>query len=261
MTVLQQAFLLGLLGAYCWLDWCVGFLYCNRPIVLCPLVGLIMGDLQTGLLLGAVLETYFLGTVVIGGYQAPDAGVSSILAAAFAIHSGMDTDAALLLAVPIAVIMTSLQNVLWAGFSFTSKIVDRYAEKGSSRGVYGIMFLEMFLNTLLKFLVVFFAWLYGNAAVEAFIAKIPPVILNGMTVSGGVLPAIGLAILVSMIMNKKNAPYFFLGFAAVGYFGISTIGVAVLSIILILLKFDFGEMIRKFKNTNLEVAEVSDDDF
>jgi fructoselysine and glucoselysine-specific PTS system IIC component len=261
MTTLQQALLLGLLGAYCWLDWCVGFLYCNRPIVLAPLVGLIMGDLQTGLLLGAVLETYFLGTVVIGGYQAPDAGVSSILATAFAINSGMDTDAALLLAVPIAVIMTSLQNVLWASFSFTSKIADRYAEKGEERGVYGIMFLEMFLNTMLKFCVVFFAWLYGNAAVEAFINQLPPVVLNGMAISGGVLPAIGLAILVSMIMNKKNAPYFFLGFAAVGFFGISTIGVAVLGVILILLKFDFSDMIQKFKSSDLQGTEVASDDF
>ncbi len=149
MTVLQQAFLLGLLGAYCWLElvcWFSLLQQTNCPLSSC---GTYYGGPSNRSFARSCSRNLFLGTVVIGGYQAPDAGVSSILAAAFAIHSGMDTDAALLLAVPIAVIMTSLQNVLWAGFSFTSKMADRYAEKGSSRGVYGIMFLEMFLNTLL----------------------------------------------------------------------------------------------------------------
>lgn len=262
MSVFYQALLLGALGAYCWLDWCVGFLYLNRPIVLCPLVGLILGDVQMGLTLGAVLETYFLGTVVIGGYQAPDAGVSSILAAAFAIHSGMDADAALLLAVPIAVVMTSLQNVLWAGYSFTSKIADNYAAKGNARGIYGIMFLEMAGNTLLKFLVVFCAWLYGSEAVTALLTKIPDVILTGMATAGGILPAIGLAILVSMIMNKSNFAYFLLGFLLVAYFGMPTIGIAVLGVIIILVKFDFKAVARNFRNADAVAAgEEDNDDF
>ncbi len=262
MSVLQQALLLGLLGAYCWLDWCVGFLYLNRPIVLCPLVGLIMGDVQMGLALGAVLETYFLGTVVIGGYQAPDAGVSSILAAAFAIHNGMDADAALLLAVPIAVVMTSLQNVLWAGYSFTSKIADNYAAKGNAKGVYGIMFLEMIGNTLLKFFVVFFAWIYGSEAVSALLTKIPDVILSGMATAGGILPAIGLAILVSMIMNKSNFAYFLLGFVLVAYLGIPTIGIAILGVIIILVKYDFKAIAKSFKSSDaVTVSEVDSDDF
>ena len=50
MSTFTQAVLLGLLGAYCHIDWSVGSLYLNRPIVLAPLVGLIFGDLQAGLL-------------------------------------------------------------------------------------------------------------------------------------------------------------------------------------------------------------------
>ena len=56
MSTFTQAVLLGLLGAYCHIDWSVGSLYLNRPIVLAPLVGLIFGYLQAGLLLGATLD-------------------------------------------------------------------------------------------------------------------------------------------------------------------------------------------------------------
>lgn len=241
MSLFAQAFLLGLLGAYCHLDWAVGSLYLNRPIVLAPLVGLILGDLQSGLVLGAVLEALFLGSVTIGTYIAPDAGISSILATAFAISSGLDMEAALLLAVPIAVIATSLQNVLWALFSFTSKIADDYAAKANEKGVYMVMWFECFLNSLLKFLMVFLAWLYGSTSVVTIIGMIPEVILNGMATAGGVLPAIGLAMLASTIMNGKNFIYLLLGYIGAAYLKLPTIALACIGIIIVLVKFDFGD--------------------
>lgn len=259
MSHLTQALLLGLLGGYCHFDWWIGCPYLNRPIILAPLAGAIMGDFQTGLYLGAILETYFLGNVVIGGYQAPDAGVSSILATAFTISANLDTNAALLLAVPIAVLTTSLQDILWALYSFTSKIADRFAEKGNDRGVYTVMFLEGIGNILLKFAIVFFAWLYGSDAVVSLIARIPEAVMAGMANAGGILPAIGMSILMSMIMNKRNIPYFFLGFMLVAFFNLPTIAIAILGIILILLKFDFSSIRRSLQSDGSVVAAGEDD--
>jgi len=45
--MLVQAILVGLVGAFGCLDYQLGTLYAFRPIVLCPLVGLVLGDLQT----------------------------------------------------------------------------------------------------------------------------------------------------------------------------------------------------------------------
>ncbi|HPX32484.1 MAG TPA: PTS sugar transporter subunit IIC [Erysipelotrichaceae bacterium] len=265
MSHLTQAILLGLLGGYCHFDWWIGCPYLNRPIILAPLAGAIMGDFQTGLYLGAILESYFLGNVVIGGYQAPDAGVSSILATAFTISAGLDTNAALLLAVPIAVITTSLQDILWALYSFSSKIADKYAEEGNDKGVYLVMFLEGIGNILLKFLIVFLAWMYGSETVVALVNKIPEPIMNGMANAGGVLPAIGMAILISMIMNKNNAPYFFLGFILVAFFNMPTIGIAVLGMIIIYLRFDLGSIAQSLRTgdvaTAVAGAEEDEDDF
>lgn len=264
MSTLLQAFLLGLLGAYCHIDWCIGSLYLNRPIVLSPLVGLILGDLNAGLLLGASLEAFFLGSVTIGSYISPDAGISSILATAIVITSGLDTQTALLLAVPIAVLATSLQNVLWAMFSFTSKIADNYAEKGDEKGIYRVMWFEGTLNILLKFSMVFFAWLYGSDAVVDLIQKIPDVITDGMAVAGGVLPAIGMAMLVSTMMNKKNFIYLLLGYIGAAYLGLPTIALALIGMIIVLAKFDFGEIKNVLSNASAggdSGKEVDDNDF
>ncbi|HPX32891.1 MAG TPA: PTS sugar transporter subunit IIC [Erysipelotrichaceae bacterium] len=230
-------------------------------MVLAPLVGIILGNPTTGLLLGAELEALFLGSVTIGTYIAPDAGISSILATAFAIHAGMDTQAALLLAVPIAVLATSLQNVLWAGYSFTSKIADDYAAKGDEKGVYRVMWFEGILNALLKFLMVFLAWIYGSDSVVAIINKIPAVILNGMATAGGVLPAIGLAMLASTMMNKNNVIYLLLGYIGAAYLKLPTIALALIGIIIVVVKFDFSDFKNVLTESSVAGKEVDDNEF
>lgn len=225
------------------------------------MVGIILGNPTTGLLLGAELEALFLGSVTIGTYIAPDAGISSILATAFAIHAGMDTQAALLLAVPIAVLATSLQNVLWAGYSFTSKIADDYAAKGDEKGVYRVMWFEGILNALLKFLMVFLAWIYGSDSVVAIINKIPAVILNGMATAGGVLPAIGLAMLASTMMNKNNVIYLLLGYIGAAYLKLPTIALALIGIIIVVVKFDFSDFKNVLTESSVAGKEVDDNEF
>src|SRR5699024_12270586 len=66
----------------------LGFSMLGRPIVIGPLVGLLLGDVQTGLMLGASLETIFMGVVNIGGSMAAEPGLASALAVTFAINMG-----------------------------------------------------------------------------------------------------------------------------------------------------------------------------
>lgn len=43
-----------------------GMAMLSRPIVVAPLAGLLLGDVQTGLIVGASLESIFMGVVNIG---------------------------------------------------------------------------------------------------------------------------------------------------------------------------------------------------
>lgn len=72
----------------------LGTLCAFRPIVVCPLLGLILGDLQTGLALGASIEALFMGSVSIGAYIPPDATSAGVLCTAYVILHGLDTEVA-----------------------------------------------------------------------------------------------------------------------------------------------------------------------
>ena len=96
---------------YCLVFWAVsvfgtsrvfGMCMLDRPLVLGPLVGLILGDLQTGIIIGASLELVMMGVVGIGSATPPDTVSGSILATVFAISAKLDVSAAVALALPIA---------------------------------------------------------------------------------------------------------------------------------------------------------------
>ena len=85
-----QAVLLGLLGGLgIWDSRMFGILMCDRPLVLGPLVGLILGDFTTGIIIGASLELVMMGVVGIGSATPPDTVSGTILATAFATRRPM----------------------------------------------------------------------------------------------------------------------------------------------------------------------------
>lgn len=80
------ALLLGLVGVFCILDSRIlGRMNFERPLITCTIVGALLGDLQTGLTLGASIELMSLGIVNIGAAAPPDMNMAAIICAAFAI--------------------------------------------------------------------------------------------------------------------------------------------------------------------------------
>lgn len=93
-------------------EWALGTSYFQRPIVLGPLVGLIMGDLQAGIVMGATLELAMIGAVSIGAYNPPDLIAGTILGVSLAIQSGANASAALTLGIPIATLLLAANTAI-----------------------------------------------------------------------------------------------------------------------------------------------------
>ncbi|MFW2503802.1 PTS sugar transporter subunit IIC, partial [Clostridium diolis] len=53
----------------------------HRPIIACTLVGLVLGDIKTGIILGGTLEMLSLGWMNVGAAMAPDAALASVISA------------------------------------------------------------------------------------------------------------------------------------------------------------------------------------
>lgn len=237
--MLVQSILIGLIAALGALDWQLGTLYAFRPIVLCPLVGLVLGDLQTGLAIAASLELLFMGSISIGAYVPPNETVGGVLACAFAISIGESTEAAIALAMPIAVLTLSLKNMIHALDPFFVDMAERFAAKGNLKGVYAIHFLlGNLIGCALYFVLCATAFYMGVDAVKGLLDMVPEFVINGFGVAANILPAMGFAMLGRLVLNKQVMPYFFLGFLITSYAGVPVLGVAVAAIIIAVVKFD-----------------------
>ena len=70
-----------------------------QPIVTGAVIGLILGDLNTGLLVGGTYQLMTIGNMPIGGAQPPNAVIGGIMAAILAIATGLEPNAAVGLAI------------------------------------------------------------------------------------------------------------------------------------------------------------------
>ena len=195
-----------------------GFTMLNRPIVIGPLVGLFLGDLSTGVTVGAALEAVFMGVVNIGGASAAEPGIATAVGTAFAIMMGKGSEVALTLALPIGILF--------------AKTFDRLAQEGKQKQITALHYGLWAVNWALYSLVAFFGILFGSEAVSAFLEWIPDVVMNGLTVCGGLLPAVGMAMLMKMLWDKKICMFFFLGFICVAYLELPLVALAVLGVII-----------------------------
>ena len=81
-------------------------------------------------------------------------------------------------------------------------------------------------------LIPFFAVWLGSDVVQTILQSIPKVIMNGLTVAGNMLPAVGMAMLLQMLWDKKIGIYFIFGFVAVAYLKLPLIAIAVLGVVI-----------------------------
>ena len=65
-----------------------------QPIVSGAVIGAILGDLPTGLIVGGTYQLMTIGNMPVGGAQPPNAVIGGVMATVFAISSHLDTTAA-----------------------------------------------------------------------------------------------------------------------------------------------------------------------
>lgn len=255
-----QAFLLGLIAFFGKCDLATGTNMIQRPIVLGTLVGLVLGDLQQGIIIGATLELFFLGAVSVGAYIPPNVIVGGVLGTAFAISLGQGTEVAVTLAFPIALLAVAFDNVIFSLVRpLFGKLADRFAEEGNTRAICIIHLGVGFLTCTILGTLTFLGFSVGSEKMQVVLNMIPSVITDGLSIATGLLPAVGFALLAQMIMNKNVVPYFFLGFVLSAFLKVPVIGIAIIGLIIIFTKLDFSGKNQVATETSAKGDE--DDDF
>lgn len=217
----------------------IGYMHCywgstmnNRPIIVAPLVGLALGDLTTGIMVGATLELIFLGAVPIGASNPPDITSGAIIGTSFVILTGQEVGAAVALAVPVATLVLLFDNLqMMFVLTWATHMADKYAKLGDYKKVEWVARIAGIGNKVVLSLVVGIAFYLGVPVIKDVLAVIPQFIIDGMDVAAGILPAVGFAMLARMIVTKELSPYLLAGFLMAAYLSMPVFGVALAGLV------------------------------
>ncbi|WP_270789538.1 PTS mannose/fructose/sorbose/N-acetylgalactosamine transporter subunit IIC [Enterococcus diestrammenae] len=199
-----------------------------QPVTAGFITGLILGDVTTGLFIGGTLQLLSLGISNFGGASIPDYQTASIVATFITITTGQEASVGISIGIPVALLMVQLDVVrntigIW---------MVHQAEAGVKKGNYGavtkMQMFGVFLTAATTGIPVALAVIFGPSLINTVLAHTPEWLTNGLTVAGGLLPAVGIGLLLRYLPAKEYFSYLVIGFVLSVYLNVPLLGVALI---------------------------------
>jgi mannose PTS system EIIC component len=214
----------------------------GRPLVAGLVVGLILGDVQTGIIIGAAIQVIYIALVTPGGTVSADVRAVSYIGIPLAICAvkgmGLDpsTTQAQAMAAALGAAVGTLGTVLFYGTATMNLIWQHIGWKAVERGDFGKLYLvDMGLpwisHILFSFMPTFIIAMAGAGMVDVMKAYLPMdgIAMKTLFTVGSLLPAVGVAILLKQVVKKPlDFITFFFGFTLAACLGMNLIASAII---------------------------------
>lgn len=238
----------------------------GRPLVGGLICGLILGDVRTGILVGAAMQLLYIALVTPGGTVSADVRAVSYIGiplAMLALNSyGMDAANAdgIGLATSFGAMVGTLGTVLFYGTATMNLIWQHIGWKAVDEGKFHKLYLvDMGLpwisHLVCSFLPTFIICLVGADMVELIKTALP---MDGIPMKtiftvGSLLPCVGIAILLKQIVAKgTDFIPFFVGFALAAALGINLVVTTIIAAM-------FAYLSYQIKLAQMDRVSISDD--
>lgn len=257
-----QALLIGIICGISQIDgYWLGEAKVREPVVTGALVGLVLGDFKQGLIIGAQLELIWIGAAAIGPVAGLAVGPGGTIGTAIALSTGAGVEAAMTFGVPVSVLIQFVQSLIDTGYSIPMHKVDSLIDEGGKEKeivrihwMCGVLIFT--LNALLTFLALYF----GNDLINGIVNGMPAWMNTGLAAVAKVLPALGFALLMKILMNKDLVPFFIIGFCLSAYLNMTLIGVCAVSIAIAWLIYVERKHSEKMKPVMQTAAPAGDEE-
>jgi len=227
-NLLGSALILAIWSGICGMDLCGPQFMLWRPLISGTVAGLLLGDLRTGLIVAGGVELTWLVLVNIGGAAPPDVTVGGIAAVATAVFTKTtDVATAIAGALPVALVVQQLFTVATLVNTAWVHRMDAAAERSDIVSAERWHLFAGFATFFLTYSIpVFIAVYLGIPVVQNVMNQIPKSVIAGLGTASGLLPALGITLLLSQFLTNVNWPYFLIGFMLAAFLKLPVIGTA-----------------------------------
>lgn len=210
----------------------------HQPLVACTLIGLVTGNLEAGIILGGSLQMIALGWANIGAAVAPDAALAAVASAIILVQGGQGVKGvgpAIAIAIPLAVaglFLTMLARTIAVPIVH---FMDAAAEEGNFRKIEMWQIVGIAMQGLRIAIPAAALLVIPSSAVRGFLESMPAWLNEGMTIGGGMVVAVGYAMVINMMSSREVWPFFFLGFALAAIDQLTLISLGIIGVCLAVL--------------------------
>ena len=190
----------------------IGWYTLGRPLVASFVVGVIMGDLQTAMIVGIALQIMYMGNVTPGGAVAWDLSYATYIgtAGALVFGKGMESTQVIGLAVVFAGIGGLVGQMVW-NLSYALNLpLNRLANKYAEAGETGKMYIPnvvcgQLIGLACRFIpaVILLTTMTAASAQADFASMIPGWLTTLLSTFGGMMAALGMGIIISFLLKKQ----------------------------------------------------------
>lgn len=186
-----------------------------RPIIACPIIGAILGDVNTGLVVGGSYELLMIGNMPVGGAQPPNTVIGGVVAMIFAVKAGMDTNAAIGACMIFATFGQYMQTIMFTLANAFNPMAEKAAAEANPKGITRVLNLDMLVLGALFALVAIIAYVGGSnmAGTLENISKNASWFMGGLSAAGAMMRFVGFAVLLKIMMSGDLWGYLLAGFA------------------------------------------------
>jgi PTS system mannose-specific IIC component len=215
----------------------------HQPLVACTLIGLVTGHLREGIILGGSLQMIALGWANIGAAVAPDAALAAVASAIIMVKglSGGDVDVSnaintsIAVAVPLSVAGLFLTMVCRTIAIPIVHAMDAAAEKANFAAIDRWQIIAILMQGLRIAIPAMALCLVPASVVTNALNAMPDWLTGGMSVGGGMVAAVGYAMIINMMATKETWPFFALGFVFATLQELTLIALGAIGVVLALL--------------------------
>lgn len=242
----------------------------NGPVVLSwfsvivgTISGLIMGDVNTGLMIGGTFQLMSLGVAALGGASAPNYGLATIIGTFIAVRTGTGVDAALAVGLPVGLLAIQLEVVVRILNNFVAHKMQNDNNAGKWGSMNRIAWVGPVLCAMQTALPTIIVVIFGANVVNFILEVIPEWVTDGLSIAAGILPVVGIGMLMRYMPIKKFLPFVLVGFVLSAYLQVPVLGIAIIGFAAAF--WYFTSELRKANAPQMAAAggysEVEGDDF
>ncbi|WP_125702365.1 PTS mannose/fructose/sorbose transporter subunit IIC [Lacticaseibacillus daqingensis] len=217
----------------------------HQPVIACTLIGLVTGQLVPCLILGGSLQMIALGWANIGAAVAPDAALASVASAIILVLGGQGkagVNSAIALAVPLAVAGLLLTTLVRTLATAVVHIMDKAAEEGSFGKIDFWQIVAICMQGVRIAIPAGFILAVGSGPVKALLDAMPTWLVDGLGIGGGMVVAVGYAMVINMMATAEVWPFFAIGFVLATVSQITLIGLGAIGVGLALIYLNLSKM-------------------